>query len=712
LELLTSLNDSQRKAALHGTGPCVVFSGAGSGKTRVISTRIARLIETGVPAWQILAVTFTNKAAKEMKERVEAICPQGRSCLITTFHSACARWLREFCAHLGFDANFVIYDDSDSNQALKKVIQKLNPKGDIPTILPTAKSFIQACKTKGILPHELESAPPHFLENAPPGIVEIYHKYQEFLAGCNAMDFSDLLLHVLLLLRRNATVRNELQHRYRYILVDEFQDTNRVQFELLNILSEKHRNLFVVGDDDQSIYSWRGAVPANIIDFDKLFPDAVRYTLEQNYRCTSNIVDAAAAMITNNKYRTNKKLFTHKDKGDLIEYIVEYDAELEAACVVRSIVQERQRFPLEEVAIFYRTNSQSRVLEEALRRENVPYTIFGSLEFYSRLEIKDLISYFRVMVNPSDEVSLRRIINVPTRGIGDRAVVLVENHMVQTKTSMFEALKDLANSGIAKLSGKLGRIVEIIDDLTAKMKVTPLEDMPSLLIETIDYAAYLKKKFPDQYLDKLDNVQELASAIADYAQRNPNATLPEWLHSITLIQTENNEDGASTGVSLMTLHMAKGLEFDRVYICGFEDGLLPHKNSLEDPQKLEEERRLLYVGMTRAKQKLSLLKAQCRKTYKLITSNDPSRFLQEIPTQFLKMAKTDILPERDFNERYYDFEDAAVELQKGATVFHPTYGKGTIEDFDFSFGKHKVIVNFRDFGYRKIHPAQLSQGRF
>ncbi|MGE0171753.1 MAG: ATP-dependent helicase [Oligoflexales bacterium] len=711
-DLLASLNESQRKAALHGSGPCVVFSGAGSGKTRVISTRIARLIESGIPAWQILAVTFTNKAAKEMKERVEAICPQGRSCLITTFHSACARWLREFCQHLGFDANFVIYDDNDSTQALKKVLQKLNPKGDIPTILPVVKSFIQACKTKGILPHELENSPPHFLEQAPTGIAEIYHKYQEFLAGCNAMDFSDLLLHVLLLLRRNATVRSELQNRYRYILVDEFQDTNRVQFELLNILSERNRNLFVVGDDDQSIYSWRGAVPSNIIDFDKLFPDAVRYTLEQNYRCTSNIVDAAAAMITHNKYRTNKKLFTHKDKGDLIDYIVEYDAELEASCVVRSVLEEKGRFPLEEVAIFYRTNSQSRVLEEALRRENVPYTIFGSLEFYSRLEIKDLISYFRVMVNPSDEVSLRRIINVPTRGIGDRAVQLVENHMIQTKTPMLGAIRDLVSTGIPKLSGKLAHFLKIIDDLTAKMRVTPLEDMPSLLIDTIDYATYLKKKFPDQYLDKLDNVQELASAIADYAQRNPSSNLPEWLHSITLIQSENTDENTSTGVSLMTLHMAKGLEFDRVFICGFEDGLLPHKNSLEDRQKLEEERRLLYVGMTRAKQKLSLLKAQCRKTYKLITSNDPSRFLPEIPSQYLNMANTDMAMGQSFDESYYDYEDSAAELRKGSVVYHPTYGKGTIEDFDFSFGKHKVIVNFRDFGYRKIVPAQLMHRGF
>jgi DNA helicase-2/ATP-dependent DNA helicase PcrA len=521
------------------------------------------------------------------------------------------------------------------------------------------------------------------------------------------MDFNDLLLHVLLLLRRNTTVKTKLQNRFNYVLVDEFQDTNRTQFELLRSLTEKSQNLFVVGDDDQSIYSWRGAIPANIIDFGRIFPGAKAYTLEQNYRCSANIVDAAAAMIAHNERRTPKKLFTHREPGDLIDYISESDGELEAYYVIGKIKEERHNFSLDEIAIFYRTNSQSRIFEEALRRENIPYTIYGSLEFYARMEIKDLLAYLRLLVNQTDEVSLRRIINVPTRGIGERAVDMVSQEALSKNISMFQAMENLADLDIPRVSTKLRYFLDLIQALQRDAKELPFEELLPVIIEAIDYPQFLKKKYPDQYLDKLDNISELGSAISDYCNRFPDADLASWLQSITLVQSEK-DDQATKGVSLMTLHMAKGLEFRRVYVTGLEEGLLPHKNSLEDYMKIEEERRLLYVGMTRAKEKLTLTSAQHRKNFKMTITNSPSRFLREIPKQHLRFSSYERSSIDSDGIHYdYDVNQSTPSLDKGATVFHPTYGRGVVEEVDNAFGKPKVVVNFEDFGFRKISPSQL-----
>lgn len=718
--LFEKLNPAQKEAAAHTDGPLVVFAGAGSGKTRIITTRIAHLINQGVRPWEILAVTFTNKAAGEMKERVESLCPEAKRSTITTFHSACAKWLREFASELGFQSNFSIYDDKDSNKLLKKIIKEANPQGDIPNLLTEMKGFLHLVKTNGYFPSDVERLHQELSHVIPTGGVALYRLYQEQLANCNAMDFGDLLLNILLLLRRNKVVSKILTSRFRYILVDEFQDTNRTQFEIIRRLSEHHGNLFVVGDDDQSIYSWRGATPSNIIDFQQNFPGAKKIALEQNYRCTGNIVKAASTMIALNKNRADKTLFTNEDDGAAIDLHIESDGEMEAWWAINSIKKEKSEFPYDNIAIFYRTNSQSRVLEESLRRENIPYTIFGSVEFYDRMEIKDVLAYLKVLVNPNDMVSITRIINTPTRGIGKKAIETIERETKSRNKPMMDVIAELAEEKIPRVSTKLQFFVDLMAALKKDLLSLPLPEVIETLLEAIEYPEYVKRKFPDQYIDKMDNIHELGSGIAEYAKKDPKATLDQWIESITLVRDRQDEDTV-VGVSLMTLHMAKGLEFDRVYLTGVEDGLLPHRNSVEDPQQLEEERRLLYVGITRAKKKLSLVGASRRRTFNNYVVNSPSRFLSEIPPETLDVsyAAKQILdaysdeeeePDSEYmcEDEEYSYEPDPTTIQKGASVQHPTYGKGVVEGFDTKFGQTKIIVKFYDFGYRKIKPSQLS----
>lgn len=700
-------------------GPLVVFAGAGSGKTRIITTRIARLISQGVHPWEILAVTFTNKAAKEMKERAEHICPEARRSVITTFHSASARWLREFADELGFQNNFSIYDDGDSTRLLKKILKEFDPKGNIPNLLSEMQSFIRFAKINGLTPHDAEKNQSEFVSLIPTGGLALYHKYQEQLYNNNAMDFGDLLLNLLLLLKRNRKVSDILSSRFKYILVDEFQDTNRTQFEIVKLLSAKHGNLFVVGDDDQSIYSWRGASPGNIIDFQTLFPGSLQVALEQNYRCSGNIVSAASAVIQNNKHRAPKTLFTEADSGDPIDLHIESDGDMEAWWVVQSILQERSLFKYEDIAIFYRTNSQSRSIEEALRRQNVPYTIFGSVEFYDRLEIKDIMAYIRVVVNPSDQLSLTRIINVPPRGLGAKAVELVETQAKDRQISLLDAIDQLGDEGIPRVGTKLRYFADLMKALKNDLINMNIADVVKTILEATSYTDYLQKKFPDQYRDKLDNIQELAAGMVEFQKQNPDQNLEDWLQSVTLVRGNDQQD-QGIGVSLMTLHMAKGLEFNRVYLTGVEDGLIPHKNSLDDSSQTEEERRLLYVGITRAKKKLSLLGASKRRTYNSYTINPPSRFIEEIPVETMnvsqaaqaildahKSAESEPSSDDDLLYGELSYEPDSSELSIGDQVRHPTYGKGAITGFEHKFGQAKVIINFHDFGYRKIRPTQL-----
>lgn len=725
LDLLDRLNPSQKEAALHREGPAVVFAGAGSGKTRIITVRIARLIDLGVSPWQILALTFTNKAASEMRSRVLELCPVADKTLISTFHSACAKWLREFAPELGFTSDFTIYDDSDQNSVIKKIMQRGNIRLDKETTAAEFRFAINHAKTLGLFPQDRENYRAAFKEFMPTAGVDVYAAYQEALALANAMDFGDLIMNMVLLLRTNERVRNLMQSRYQYILVDEYQDTNKPQIELLQLLAGAHQNLFVVGDDDQSIYSWRGAVPANIIDFDKMYPNVKVCKLEQNYRCTSNIVNAAAAVVAHNSKRAEKTLRTDNPPGDLIDFRYETDGEFEATWLAESIRSERNTFSYDDIAVFYRTNSQSRVIEDALRKEKIPYRIFGNVRFYDRVEIKDVLAYIKLIVNPRDDVSFFRAMNIPPRGLGDTAELAILNRSRDKGVPAYDAAREIAAESIPRLSSKLAAFIDIIEGLKRTLAEETLTDFLENLLDSINYLPYLAKKYPDQSEDKQDNVMELASAISQYVDETPGATLTDWLQSVMLASDVEGEPG---GVNLMTLHMAKGLEFERVYLVGMEDGLLPHFNSCDDKMELEEERRLFYVGMTRAKKKLSLSAAYMRRTWGQTQANEISRFLRELPPDYVNIltppggADNPLKNKPGFGEddssQFYDYSDDSADfseniqmtLKRGAKVSHPTYGPGTVEEVESTFGRTKILVRFKDVGLRRVEPHHLERG--
>jgi DNA helicase-2/ATP-dependent DNA helicase PcrA len=708
---LEGLCPIQREAASHIDGPMVIFAGAGSGKTRVITRRIVHLIEGGVPPWQIVAVTFTNKAAGEMRGRVEELTPFGSRALITTFHSACARWLREFADEAGFTSDFTIYDDSDTVSALKAVLKELEIKLDKNLTVGNYRGFLHDVKTEALFPHERETINRIYGELMPVAALNVYKRYQEVLAASNAMDFDDLLMNMLLLMRNNSRVRTAMQQKYRFVLVDEYQDTNKTQNELLTLIAASHRNLCVVGDDDQSIYSWRGATPANILEFGTTYPDAKILKLEQNYRSTSTIVDAASSVIGNNTKRAQKRLWTANDRGDPIHFRIEADEEVEAWAVARSILDEISTYPLRDVAIFYRTNSQSRPLEEALRRDRIPYRVYGALRFYDRAEVKDLMAYMRLLANPADDVSLRRVINVPARGLGDTAVDQLAKAANSLGKPMLATLRQLADDNAPRVGPKFRAFSELLDELRAQLAVGGLANFVETLVKLTGYRTWLENRFPDKVVDKLENIHDLAGALAVFEEEGSKKgleALSDWLQSVTLVTTE---DENAQGVSLMTLHSAKGLEYDRVYIVGVEDGLLPYGKSSEDEADLEEERRLFYVGMTRARKKLSLSSAFRRRVFNNTMANMPSRFLKEIPRDLMA---TDINHKAMVDSWNRDYDDDAESTNRsskqsepydaavGDRVNHPTYGSGIIDQIIDEFGHVKAVVEFDGLGKRKV----------
>ncbi len=719
-EFLDGLNRDQREAVQHGRGPIVVFAGAGSGKTRVIVHRIARLIkEENVAPWKILAVTFTNKAAGEMRERVNHLIHHPLKVHIATFHSACVRWLREFADHLGFDRQFSIYDDGDTSSAIKTLAKSLVPKDQVGPLVATMRSFIHKAKTQAFFPGDIEKIEAYFGKGLPPGAISFYRSYQEYLAQCQAMDFDDLLMNTLLLLRNNTQVREALQNRYQFVLVDEFQDTNPAQFELVETLAKVHSNIFVVGDDDQSIYSWRGAVPQAIINFEHYFPGARRVLLRQNYRSVSNIVKAANQLIQNNIHRVEKELFSEVGQGSPIDYCIESDGQAESWAIVDRIRSELHTWDYSKFAIIYRTNAQSRNIEEALVREGMPYQIYGSLRFYERVEIKDLVAYLKIFANEADDISLKRIINLPARGIGKKAVDQIEIDSIKKKQSMMVTIRDLAQQGLPRFSGKLANFLNVLDSLKSKLSGSHLGDVIPILVEEIDYQNYIIKKYPDLASEKIENIHELASALEQYASSYPDASLASWLEHITLQSEEKAEEGM-VGIHLLTLHAAKGLEFERVFIAGLEDGLIPHRGSKDDPLLLEEERRLLYVGMTRARSRLSLYGVRQRQTYNQVFFPEVSDFIRELPLE--EFAIDQITAEylgrsgaysrsKDSDqdlELVYDEMDFSDQVSVGMRVVHPTYGKGVVDSLDRSGCIQKAIVDFFEVGKRKVSLTQLS----
>ncbi|HEY3308882.1 MAG TPA: UvrD-helicase domain-containing protein [Desulfuromonadaceae bacterium] len=636
MDFTKHLNPPQKEAVLHGEGPLLILAGAGSGKTRVITHRIAHLIHNlGVRPWHILAVTFTNKAANEMAERVRLLLGGGEVPLIATFHAACGRILRREIHHLGFNSTFAIYDDRDSERLLKDILKELDL--DEKKFPPKAiAARIDDYKNRGLLPDEIDSVATGDIFNAK--AVQIYAAYQERLKKCNALDFGDMLVQTVRLLSDFPEVRRQYQDRFQWILVDEYQDTNPVQYHLIRLLSGERKNLCVVGDDDQSIYSWRGADIRNILEFERDFPEVKVVRLEQNYRSTSTILKAAGQVVSQNIGRKGKTLWTENPDGEKISYQrMESDRE-EARFVCREIGRLRSSgTALEEMAVFYRTNAQSRLVEEALVSEALPYHIVGGVRFYARMEIKDILAYLRVLDNPADEVSLKRIINVPTRGIGNATIDRIAVQAAQQGISFHASLQQAARDGL--LAGgprsKVAAFNDMIERFRALTDTVTLPELAKTVMEESGYLVRMKESRDEDDAERLENLEQLLAAMEEFKEKNPEAGLSDFLEQVSLVSDLEQGEQGKPSVTLMTLHAAKGLEFKAVFMIGMEERLFPHIRTMDDLDGLEEERRLCYVGMTRARERLYLLNARRRYLFGQEQSNPPSRFLKDIPLELL-----------------------------------------------------------------------------
>jgi DNA helicase-2/ATP-dependent DNA helicase PcrA len=632
--LLEGLNPAQRAAVEHRGGPLLVVAGAGSGKTRVLTRRIAHLLATGHAApWQILAITFTNKAADEMRRRVvELVGPRAERMWVSTFHSACLRILRSHATRLGYRAGFTVYDDTDSRRLIEVVIAELGldakrfPARQIAAVIGQAKSELIDAGGFG----SRAAA-----EDDPFGrrIAQVYAEYQSRLVAANAMDFDDLLMVAVTVLRTCDDVAKSYQERFTHILVDEYQDTNRAQNELVLLLGQAHGNVTVVGDSDQSVYRWRGADIRNILQFEEAFPAATTVVLEQNYRSTQTILDAANAVIGHNLSRRPKHLFTEGQAGEPIRRFRAEDERDEAAWVAGEIIRLHtvERLSYGDVAVFYRTNAQSRVLEEELFRHGLPHKVVGGSRFYDRREIKDLLSYVRLVVNPDDEMSARRVVNVPKRGIGHTSVARLAAWATTHSVSFARTFDQAAEAG---LTGKALRGAEelaaVLAELRGLVDVVPPGDFVQTVAERTGYLAELLAEHTHEADSRIENVAELVGVANEYEE------LTEFLETVALVADADEIDDDGTKVSLMTLHTAKGLEFPAVFLVGLEDGVFPHLRALGEPDELEEERRLCYVGITRARRFLAVSHAWMRNLWGRTQHNVPSRFLSELPAELVK----------------------------------------------------------------------------
>ena len=635
---LDQLNPQQRLAVETTEGPLLVLAGAGSGKTRVLTYRVARLIERGVPAWRILAITFTNKAAREMAGRIAQLAGEGgREAWVSTFHACCARILRRDIEKLGYKRHFAIYDEDDRIALIKGVLRELN-LSDKEYPPRQVRAAISDAKNRLLSPAEwLKEAGDNFRNRH---LMEAYEGYEQALRKNNALDFDDLLLKTLELLCSQPPVLSYYRDRFDYILVDEYQDTNAAQYELVRLLAGEKRNVCVVGDDDQSIYGWRGADIRNILDFEKDFPDARVVKLERNYRSTANILDAANQVIAHNRGRKEKALWTQAGEGEKITLYRALDERDEAAYIAASARQAAKRYGAGQVAVLYRTNAQSRVLEEAFVRSGTAYRVYGGLRFYERKEVKDLVAYMRALVNPDDDVSARRIINEPRRAIGEATVEALAAYGAANGLSLIGAALDADGAGLsARALTAVRGFAEMMIDLTESLYEQEPTAFFETLLEKTGYAKQFEQVKSDENAARLENIQELRGAVSEFASLNPEGTLADFLENVALM-TDLDQQGAGGGaVSLMTLHSAKGLEFDAVFLAGMEEGVFPISRALFDDDQLEEERRLCYVGITRARKKLFLSCAHTRMLYNARQANEPSRFLNELPPRVLERGR-------------------------------------------------------------------------
>lgn len=631
---LDDLNPQQRKAAETLEGPVLILAGAGSGKTRALTYRVANLIDQGIPPWRILAITFTNKAAKEMRERISSLVgSKGEEVWVSTFHAMCAKILRRDIDKLGYTRLFTIYDDDDQMSVIKDLLKQSNI--DEKALSPREiKVKISDAKNKLQSPDEwFQSSDKDFHSQQ---IHDLYHQYELRLRHANAVDFDDLLVRTLELFADHPPVLESYCDRFSHVHVDEYQDTNFAQYSLIKLLTKKSGNLCVVGDDDQSIYGWRGADIRNILDFEKDYKTATIIKLEQNYRSTANILDAANQVIAHNEGRKEKALWTDFPAGDAIKVFSAGDEREEAAWICDRIAQLKiSGTSYGDVAILYRTNAQSRVLEEMLIRAGIPYRIFGGLRFYDRKEVKDIVAYLRCIVNPSDDVSLRRIINQPKRSIGDSTIAELVKHAQEQEMPLYSALMDVPETLSARPRKCVREFGELMNDLVLAREDLGLADFVKMLIERTGLRIQYEKDLADEAKVRLENMDEFLGAVAEYEKSTENATLEDYLENVALISDLDNADSSSTAVTLMTVHSAKGLEFPIVFISGLEEGIFPSGRSLMDDSKIEEERRLCYVAITRAMQKLYISYATQRMLYNQLNYNAPSRFIGEIPKRLL-----------------------------------------------------------------------------
>ncbi len=715
------LNPQQTEAVRHGEGPLLVVAGAGSGKTKVLTCRIAHLMEEGVRPDQILAITFTNKAAQEMKSRVAKLVGEtARHIWLYTFHSFCARILRVEIAKLGgYESNFSIYDASDSLNLIKSCLKEMNlddkhfaPQG-VAAAISNAKNQLQDAETFARQANDFHSTK----------MAELYTLYTQKLRQNNALDFDDLLLLTIRLFQQRPEVLEKYQHRFLYVMVDEYQDTNRAQYLLTKLLTDTTHNLFVVGDADQSIYAWRGADIRNIMDFERDYPEAKVVKLEQNYRSSKKILDAANAVIANNTDRRPKDLWTDNISGEALSYYQAVDERDEARFVIDAMVQmhENEQRSYGDMAVLYRTNTQSRVFEEMLIKCAIPYTIVGGQKFYDRKEIKDIIAYLRVVFNPNDAVSLLRIINVPRRGIGDATIAKLQAHAQETGGTLFDVLSSPEEvPGLSsRFRDKLDELAVLIFDFIAQANKKPVVDLIEQVMIKTGYMSELEEERTPQAQSRLENLRELLTVAKEFtANGQEEDTLENFLGHVSLVSDIDDAKFGGEIVTLMTLHSAKGLEFPVVFLAGMEEGIFPHARTLMNETELEEERRLCYVGITRAKERLVLTSTRMRSIYGNTVMYPPSRFLNEIPQELLRPIRRNQVS-TDQNAARVNKPVARIakatcccsDYKVGQKVNHPKWGVGTVVEIKGEDDKTELKVAFPQEGIRNLLAkyAPLSQ---
>jgi DNA helicase-2/ATP-dependent DNA helicase PcrA len=713
--LLDSLNPVQTEAVLHTDGPVLIVAGAGSGKTRALTHRIAYLIrEHGVSPYTILAITFTNKAAREMADRVEGLLGEriAKGMWILTFHSTCARILRREHTHIGVPSSFTIYDEGDTERLLTQVLKELNL--DAKRFPPRAMAAaIGKAKDHVLSAEQFSAAAGNFYEQT---IARVYEAYETRKKAAGALDFDDLITETVHLFRDHPEVLEHYQERFQYLMIDEYQDTNRAQYELANLLAAKYRNICVVGDADQGVYSWRGATIANLLDFERDYPDAAVFLMEQNYRSTQNILAVANSLIEHNVQRKPKSLWTETSAGELaVRYRADNEHE-EALFVAeethRLIDEESHRYS--DIAVFYRTNAQSRVLEDVFMRAGLPYKVVGGVRFYQRREIKDVLAYLRLLVNPQDVISARRVINTPKRGIGDATVAVLESFSQSEEITFLEAARQGEQIDLlaARAKGAVFGFVQVMDRLQEAFDsgASPSRMVDAAATES-GYLLELETERTVEAEGRIENIRELQGVAAEFESRDPEGELTDFLESVSLVSEQDEYEEESGNVTLMTLHNAKGLEFPVVFIIGMEDGVFPHYRSMGDSAELEEERRLAYVGITRARERLYLCNAWSRTLFGTTSYNPPSRFLGEIPNDLLRELEGQ---SEDggrvigggggswIREAVTTGGRVPVDVSAGDTVLHDKWGEGVVVAVSGTGTDAEATVIFEDAGQKRL----------